>query len=239
MDLFASPAVCGVAIELIKTACYYGSLSWIILYLLCFKNPLKEWVGSWNTILAQYLKHNTWNTILATMCMIKTAAILEHLLVGGSPTCLCKVYVTCSVLTCLHWFFVPGSHVTSREISRYIPAAFPWSHMTYKGICWIQHQQCLWKGMASHDIKLHNYASFLLQNSLASFFAITPHVHMPSWHYPKQWHMKLVGRQEKTLEVWTTIKCLVYDRTTYSELYVPQTHSESCQKQSSPCHLQM
>ena len=178
MDLFASPAVCGVDIELIKTACYYGSLSWIILYLLCFKNPL----------------------ILATMCMIKTAAILEHLLVGGSPTCLCKVYVTCSVLTCLHWFFVPGSHVTSREISRYIPAAFPWSHMTYKGICWIQHQQCLWKGMASHGTKLHNYASFLLQNSLASFFAITPHVHMPSWHYPKQWHMKLVGRQEKTLE---------------------------------------
>ena len=47
-------------------------------------------------------------------------------------------------------FFSPGSHVTSGEISRYIPAArdvwryFPGSHMTFKRIRWIHHQWCLW-----------------------------------------------------------------------------------------------
>ena len=31
--------------------------------------------------------------------------ILEHLAVGGSSVCLCKVYGTCSVFACLHWYF--------------------------------------------------------------------------------------------------------------------------------------
>ena len=69
-----------------------------VFYLLCFKNPL----------------------ILVAMCMIKgTAAfpIPEHLPVGGPSACLCKVYGTCSVLTCLHLFCF------SWESSRYIPAA--------------------------------------------------------------------------------------------------------------------
>ena len=34
--------------------------------------------------------------------------IPEHLPVGGSSACLCKAYSTCSVLTCLHWFFSLG-----------------------------------------------------------------------------------------------------------------------------------
>ena len=64
--------------------------------------------------------------------------IPEHLLVGGSSACLCKVYGTCSVLTCWHWFFF--SLWESCDFRRY----FPGSDMTFKGICWIHHQRCLW-----------------------------------------------------------------------------------------------
>ena len=101
MDLFANPAVCCVAIELIKTACYYGSLSSIILYL------LQEPTDTSSNV------HDKRNSHFP---------IPELLLVGGSSACLCKVYSTCNVLTCLHWFFSLGV-VTSREILQYIPAA--------------------------------------------------------------------------------------------------------------------
>ena len=127
MDLFANPAVCCVAIELIKTACYYGSLSSIILYL------LQEPTDTSSNV------HDKRNSHFP---------IPELLLVGGSSACLCRVYGTCNVLTCLHWFFSlgvmwpPGKYCnTSLQPVMY----FLGGHMTFKGICWIQHQRCLWK----------------------------------------------------------------------------------------------